>query len=70
MRSSAYDALYQYLRQYIVDTYGEQELQQVYYHEIIHWLRLMPYKLSHLGERALVFYAGMLIVLNDVFRRS
>lgn len=68
IRSSAYDALFQYLLQYIEDTYGRLVLQQVFYHEIIHWLRLMPYKLNHLGERALIFYAGMLIVLNDVFR--
>lgn len=68
IRSSAYDALFQYLLQYIKDTYGGLVLQQVFYHEIIHWLRLMPYKLNHLGERALIFYAGMLIVLNDVFK--
>ena len=67
MRSSAYDVLYQHLRQYILDAYGEQVLRQVYYHELIHWLRLMPYKLNHLGEKSLIFYAGMLIVLNNMF---
>lgn len=66
MRSSVYDALYQRLCQYIVDTYGEQVLKQVYYHELIHWLRLMPYKFSHLGDKAIIFYAGMMIVLNDM----
>ena len=67
MRSSAYDALYQCLRKYILDTYDEKVLRQVYYHELIHWLRLMPYKLNHLGERSLIFYAGMLMVLNSIF---
>ena len=67
MRSSAYDVLYQHLRQYILDAYDEQVLRQVYYHELIHWLRLMPYKLNHLGEKSLIFYAGMLIVLNNMF---
>lgn len=67
MRSSAYDALYQCLRKYILDTYNKQVLCQVYYHELIHWLRLMPYKLNHLGERSLIFYAGMLMVLNNIF---
>ena len=67
MRSSAYDELYQRIRQYIVNIYGEQVLRQVYYHELVHWLRLMPYKLSHLGERSLIFYAGMLMVLNNAF---
>lgn len=67
MRSSAYDELYHRFQQYILDTYGEQVLRQVYYHEQIHWLRLMPYKLNHLGERSLIFYAGMLMVLNNAF---
>lgn len=67
MRSSAYDTLYQCLRKYILDTYDEQVLREVYYHELIHWLRLMPYKLNHLGEKSLIFYAGMLMVLNSVF---
>lgn len=66
LRSSAYDELYRRLCQYIIDTYGEQVLKQVYYHELIHWFRLMPYKLSHLGENALCFYAGMIIVFNEV----
>ena len=66
MRSSAYEKLFQLLRQYIISTCGEQVLVQVYYHELVHWLRLMPYKLSSLGERAVVFYAGLLMVLNDI----
>ena len=66
MRSSAYEKLFQLLRQYIIDTYGEHVLVQVYYHELVHWLRLMPYKLNSLGERALIFYAGFVMVLNDI----
>lgn len=66
IRSSAYDELYNHLKQYIIDTYGENVLTQVYYHEMVHWLRLMPYKLSHIGERSLLFYAGLIIVLNDI----
>lgn len=69
MRSSAYDELYQLLCQYVEDKYGKDVLRQVYYHELVHWLRLMPYKLSHLGEKALVFYAGMLMVFNDVMQK-
>ncbi len=67
MRSSAYDELYQRLQQYIVEAYDEQVLKQVYYHELIHWLRLMPYKLNHLGEQSIIFYAGMLMVMNSFF---
>ena len=66
MRSSAYEKMFQLLRQYIINTCGEQVLVQVYYHELVHWLRLMPYKLSSLGERAMIFYAGFVMVLNDI----
>lgn len=66
IRSSAYDELYNHLKQYIQETYGADVLKQVYYHEIVHWLRLMPYKLNHIGERSLLFYAGMISIMNDI----
>ena len=28
-------------------------------HEVIHWLRLMPYKLNKDRKRAAMFYAGL-----------
>lgn len=68
IRSSAYDDLYNHLKQYILDTYGMDVLKQVYYHEIVHWLRLMPYKLNHIGERSLLFYAGMIVIMNDIVK--
>ena len=45
---------------------GEERTRSIYFHEIIHWLRLMPYKIEKDGKRALLFYAGMLMVMNDV----
>ena len=35
-------------------------------HEVIHWLRLMPYKLNKDRKRAAMFYAGLVMVANDV----
>ena len=35
-------------------------------HEVIHWLRLMPYKLAKDRKRAPMFYAGLVMVANDV----
>ena len=32
----------------------------------IHWLRLMPYKLNKDRKRAAMFYAGLVMVANDV----
>ena len=45
---------------------GPERTRSIYYHEIIHWLRLMPYKIEKDGKRAFLFYAGMLMVMNDV----
>ncbi len=70
IRSSAYDSLYSHLCKYIMSTYGKDVLRQAYYHEVVHWLRLLPYKLNNLGAKSLIFYAGLIIVLNDVERNS
>lgn len=34
-------------------------------HEVVHWLRLMPYKLARDRKRAPMFYAGLVMVAND-----
>lgn len=65
-RSSAYEALHTRLRHYMLAHFGEEQTRSIYFHEIVHWLRLMPYKIEKDGDRALLFYAGMLIVLRDV----
>ena len=45
---------------------GYEKTRSIYFHEIIHWLRLMPYKIEKDGKRAFLFYAGMLMVMDDV----
>lgn len=65
-RSSVYKELHELFRAYMLDKLGEERTKAIYFHEIIHWLRLMPYKVEKDGKRALLFYAGMLLVMNDV----
>ena len=65
-RSSAYIELHNMLRNYMKEKLGDERTRSIYFHEIIHWLRLMPYKIEKDSKRALLFYAGMLMVLNDV----
>lgn len=65
-RSSAYMELHTLLKQYMYKKLGEDAVRSIYFHEIVHWLRLMPYKLEKDKKRALMFYAGMLMVLHDV----
>lgn len=65
-RSSAYTELYKNFKEYMLQTFSDERVRSIYFHEIIHWLRLMPYKIEKDEKRAVIFYAGMIIVLNDV----
>lgn len=65
-KSEAYTYLYSMLDEYMRKHFTKERVKSIYYHEIIHWLRLMPYKIEKNGKRVLLFYAGMLMVMNDV----
>lgn len=65
-KSEAYTYLYNMLDKYMRENFTKERVKSIYYHEIIHWLRLMPYKIEKNGKRVLLFYAGMLMVMNDV----
>lgn len=66
-RSAAYDELFTMLREYLEQHYSPDEVRSVFYHELIHWLRLLPYKIRKDPKRAPMFYAGLVMVANDVF---
>lgn len=68
-KSSIYYQLFDKLVIYLKDKFGEEGLKSIFYHEIIHWLRLMPYKIEKNGERSLLFYARMLMLMADVEER-
>ena len=65
-KSQAYFYLYKKLNEYMNLKFKKEKIRSIYFHEIIHWLRLMPYKLKKDGKRALIFYSGLLMVLDDV----
>lgn len=65
-KSQVYSELHSMLQTYLTEKFGEKTTRSIYFHEMIHWLRLMPYKLEKDENRALIFYAGMLMVMNDV----
>ena len=54
------------LRAYLWQRYTPRQVESILMHEVIHWLRLMPYKLSKDKKRAAMFYAGLVMVANDV----
>lgn len=65
-KSQAYFYLYKKLNEYMNLKFEKEKIKSIYFHEIIHWLRLIPYKLKKDGKRALIFYSGLLMVLDDV----
>lgn len=67
--SNAYAALYDKYELYLQEKFQYMELKSIYCHEIVHWLRLMPYKIRKRPETAIVFYAGMLMILSDIEER-
>lgn len=69
-KSSVYNKLLDELVIYLKEKFGEKALKSIFYHEIIHWLRLMPYKINkNEGEKSLLFYAGLIMVATDVEKR-
>ena len=68
-KSSTYYRLCDEYVAYLEKKFGKEGLKSIFYHEVIHWLRLMPYKIERNGERSVLFYAGLLMVLDDVEKR-
>lgn len=65
-QSLAYSTLYDNYKKYLFESFSYEEVKSIYYHEIIHYLRLMPYKIRKDPKKAVIFYAGMLMVIADV----
>ncbi len=65
-RSQVYNSMLSFYTNYLSEKFSKKALRSIFFHEIIHWLRLMPYKIEKNGKRALIFYAGMIMVINDV----
>ena len=61
IKSQAYSYLYKKLNEYMNSKFEKEKIRSIYFHEIVHWLRLMPYKLKKDGKRALIFYSGLLM---------
>ena len=65
-RSAAYDTLFEAVCDDLRARCGAAGLHSILAHELIHWLRLMPYKLNKDNKRAPMFYAGLVMVANDL----
>lgn len=66
IKSAAYNELFKLFKEYMENNFSYNKVKSIFFHEIIHWLRLMPYKIEKDPKRAPMFYAGLVIVVNDV----
>lgn len=65
-----YRKLYAKYDNYLTEFFTDKQLLSIYYHEAIHWLRLIPYRINKNEKIAVVFYVGLLEVLRDLKRMS
>lgn len=63
-RSRAYSDLHDHFEQLIVDQYGNDMLREVYFHELINYLRLTPYKIRKDPAKGLLFFACTSMLLE------
>ena len=68
IHSEEYHLLYDRYVKYLEKHFSREEMRSIFYHEIAHWLRLMPYKIRKDKKMAVVFYCGLLFVLNEVWK--
>lgn len=64
--SENYKEIYEKYKQYLCDHFTGPQIRSIYYHEIVHWLRLIPYKVRKNEKLAVIFYAELLKILADV----
>jgi hypothetical protein len=68
-RSQAYAELHGDLEARIVAELGEDGLREVYFHEIVHYLRLTTYKIRQSRTRGLGFFACTSLLLRQYRER-
>lgn len=67
-RSRAYATLHDQLRNQLAERIGEDRLREVAFHEIVNYLRLIPYKLRRNPARAATFFAATTVLLDRYLR--
>lgn len=68
-KSFVYEDLYKSVDEYLSKHFDKDTIRSIYFHEVVHWLRLMPYKIEKDYHTAPAFFAGMLMVMDDVVKK-
>lgn len=64
-----YTELYKLYEKFLYSKFNDRQLESIFYHEVVHWLRLYKYRNKHESHKILLYYSIILIILNDLFER-
>lgn len=65
-KSNMYTKLSNKYDDFIIEKYSKETLNKIMLHEIIHYTRMLPYKIKYSEEYAIVFYSVLIILLDDL----
>lgn len=68
-RSSQYDALFAHVCRTLEERFGPDVLRQIFLHEMINYLRLLPYQLKRSNTATTAFVACLCMLVQDFDRR-
>jgi Lysylphosphatidylglycerol synthase TM region len=69
-KSQAYTELHNQLEALARAQQGEDGLREIYFHELINYLRLTPYKIRHDPKKGMCFFGCTSILLNKYMERA
>lgn len=64
--SHAYVNLYNEYHDFLTGKFSYFEIKSIYYHELVHWFRLMPYKIKSNPKKAVIYFAKLLMLLQEL----
>lgn len=67
-RSQVYTQLHQFVDGLLLQS-GERFVREAYFHELVHYLRLLPYKIRHSPQKGLAFFACTSVLLHEYQER-
>jgi len=68
-RSFQYEKIYSHFNARLHEIYDDKCVKQIYLHEIINYLRLIPYQLQNNREAGLAFFACLCILVREFTQR-
>jgi hypothetical protein len=68
LNSYQYKEIFNHYCIYLKENFTFEEQRSIFFHEIVHWLRLLAYKINTSKKKAIIFYAAFIIVINDVIK--